>query len=114
MLDQTEFISITEARRRLFEITKSTKTPGKVFIITQRGEPRAAMLSMAEYESWAETLEVMKEMPDLDKAIKQAEKEFKAGECITLDDLKSKMGLSKENDLPSRSGKKGQKIPKSA
>jgi hypothetical protein len=43
-----------------------------------------------EFESWQETLEVMSEFPDLKKDIESAEKEYRKGDYITLEELLKK------------------------
>jgi len=47
-------------------------------------------LSAEEFESWMETMDVMREFPNLDKDVAEAECELASGECVTLDHLLAK------------------------
>ena len=50
-------------------------------------------MSAEEFESWQETLEVMKDFPDLDKDIEETESAIKSGEYkkwITLEEILKK------------------------
>lgn len=82
-------IPITEARRRIFDIAEDVQKPGVYYYLTEKGRPKAVIMSAEEFESWMETLDVMEEFPDLEKHIKQAEKEYKEGKYVTLDELLS-------------------------
>ena len=50
-------------------------------------------MSVEEFESWKETLEVMRDFPNLEKDIKKAEREYKRGNHLTLEDVLFKEGL---------------------
>lgn len=39
------------------------------YTLTDKGRPKAVVMSAEEFESWAETLEVMRDFPNLDKDI---------------------------------------------
>lgn len=83
-------ISITEARKKFFKIVNEVSESGQYYTLTEKGKPKAVILSVEEFESWIETFEVMKEMPDLDKDIEKVRKDIKSGEYLnypTLDDL---------------------------
>ncbi len=93
-------IPITEARKRIFQIAKDVQKPNRRYTLTENGRPKAVILSAEEFESWQETLEVMRDFPDLKKDIKEAERDYKSGKYknyITLEDLMIKMGYN--NDL---------------
>ena len=105
-------IPITEARKRIFEIAEEVQRPGLHYIFTENGKPKAIMMSAEEFELWQETIDVLWEFPDLSKDIKEAEKDYKKGNYITLDELMTKEGhviQSKKHALSSRSAKKGTK-----
>lgn len=62
----------------------------KRFIITHHGKPQAVLMPVADLESWEETLEIMsnkKLMAD----IRQAEKDFQAGNFISLDEIENNL-----------------------
>ena len=67
-------ISISEARSRLFEIAEEVQSPHTIFSFTEKGKPKVVMMSAENFESWAETLEVMSDFPHLSKDWKEAQK----------------------------------------
>ncbi|TRZ52446.1 type II toxin-antitoxin system Phd/YefM family antitoxin [bacterium] len=100
MIDAKTTISLSEARKRIFEIADSVQSPNKVYTLTSDGKPKVVIMSAEEYESWLETMEVLTEFPDIQKDIMETEEAFNTGEYknwTTLDDLKqsgSKLELS--------------------
>jgi antitoxin YefM len=86
-------ISISEARKRLFEIAEKVQKPSVHYILTKRGKPKVAFMSAEEFESWQETLGAMHDFPDLEKDIRKAEKEYKQGYCSTLEDVLLEQGF---------------------
>ena len=88
-------LPITEARKRIFDIAEQVQKPGVIYTFTEKGKPKAVMMSAEEYESWAETLEVMQDFPDLKKDIEETDRAIKSGEYKkwpTLDGLLAKEG----------------------
>ncbi len=88
-------ISISEARKKIFDIAEEVQKPGIYYTLTENGRPKAVMMSAEEYESWQETMEVMREFPDLDKDIKETDKAVKSGEYKnwpTLEEVMAKYG----------------------
>ena len=86
-------ITITEARNNIFELAKQAQRPGAYFTLTENGRPKIVIMSANEFESWAETLEVIKDFPNLKKDIAEAESDLKKGLCITLDEYLINEGL---------------------
>ena len=86
-------ISISEARKKIFNIAEKVQSPGVYYTLTEKGRPKAVMMSAEEFEGWVETLEVMEDFPDLKKDIKQEEQEYKKGNYITLEELLKKEGF---------------------
>jgi prevent-host-death family protein len=85
-------LPISEARKKIFKIAEEAQKPGNYYTFTENGRPKVVLLSAEEFESWQETLEVMREIPDLEERIKKAEKEFERGDYITLGELLAKQG----------------------
>lgn len=108
-------ISITEARKKIFQISEEVQKPGVYYTFTEKGKPKAILMSAEEFESWVETLEVMKDFPDLAKDVKEAEEEYKKGEFITLEQLLAKEGFvladksKRKYGIRPRNSKKGPK-----
>lgn len=111
-------IPITEARKKIFDISDKVQSPGIYFTLTEKGRPKVVIMSAEEFESWQETLEVMKDFPDLDKEIKEVDRAVKSGEYknwATLDDVMGKYGYiladkgKKQYGLGNKTRKKGAK-----
>ena len=86
MSNQT-ILSITDARRDIFNITKEVQKPGVVYTLTDKGRPKAVIMSADEFESWAETLDVLREFPDILSTIKAAEADYTDGQAISWRDI---------------------------
>ena len=91
-------LPISEARRKIFDIAEEVQKPNKYYTLTEKGRPKAVIMSAEEFESWAETLEVMKDFPDLDKDIREARREFQAGKYITLEEKLKKEGFYRKDE----------------
>lgn len=90
-------ISISEARKKIFNIADEVQTPNKHYTLTERGRPKAVIMSAEEFELWQETLDTIKDFPNLDKEVTETEKAFKTGEYkswSTLKDLKKDWGFA--------------------
>ena len=94
-------LSITEARKHIFAIAERVQQPNVYYTLTDKGRPKAVVMSAEEFESWAETLEVIKDFPNLAADAKQAMKEYREGNYVLLEDL--------PNVVPSRHLKKSSK-----
>ncbi len=88
-------ISISEARKKIFEIADEVQSPNNIYTLTENGKPKAVIMSADEFESWMETLEVVKDFPNLKKDLKSLEKnikEKKQKDFTTLEDMIKKYG----------------------
>lgn len=85
-------LPITKAREDLTGLVENARRKLDEYIITVHGSPAAVLLSVAEYESWKETLEVLADRA-LMKAIKQGEDDMKKGKYITFEALKRSLKL---------------------
>ena len=110
-------LPISEARRKIFEITDKVQKPSTFYTLTERGKPKAVIMSAEEFESWQETMEVAKDFPNLDKEIRRVEKDIKSGEYkkyptleevmeeygfVLADKKKSKYEISNKNRTKSK------------
>ena len=103
----------TEAREKFFKILKEVKKSNRVYTITLDGKPKAVILSAEEYDAWKETIEIMSN-PKIARDIKEAEKDFKAGRYVTLEEVLKEEGYlvkeaPKKKYVPCSSKKKGKK-----
>jgi len=108
-------LPISEARGKIFKIVDEIQKMGAYYTITDKGRPKAVIMSAEEFESWQETLEVQKMFPNLKKDIKQAKEDHKKGEYITLEEILKKEGYvladkgKKQYEVPNRFAKKDRK-----
>ncbi|MFH1353922.1 MAG: type II toxin-antitoxin system Phd/YefM family antitoxin [bacterium] len=91
-MDSRNTISLTEARKRIFDLAKEVQKPGTIYILTEKGRAKVVMLSAEEFESWQETIEVMNQFPDLDKDVEEAEKDLRQGKTVSLEDILAEHG----------------------
>jgi len=86
-------LPISEARKKIFEMAKKVQKPSTHYVLTEKGRPKVVFMSAEEFESWQETLEVVRDFPNLEKDIKKAEKEYKQGHYSTLENVLLKQGF---------------------
>ena len=112
-------ISISEARKNIFDIAKEVQKPNNHYTFTENGKPKAVLMSAEEFESWQETLEVMAEFPDLDTDVREVEKAVKTGtweKWPTLDEVKREWGVGqtvksgKKHEIRARLKAKSKKV----
>ena len=80
-------LSTTDARKKLFQLTKEVQTPGINYTFTEGGKPKAVLMSAEEFESWQETLDVMSNSPTIMEDIRAAEAEHARGEFVALSEI---------------------------
>lgn len=73
------FISITEAKNKLPELTRRIQRLGESFVIVKDSEPVSAMIPFEEYESFLETLDILESEPDIARKLKKAESGIRGG-----------------------------------
>lgn len=86
-------LPITKAREELTTLVNRANKLLDEYIITVNGSPAAVLMSAQEYESWKETTEILSD-PELVKAIKEGEEDFKKGRFITFEQLKKELKLN--------------------
>lgn len=69
------------ARTQLGSILKQVSQKKARFIITKSGRPTAVLLSATDFDDMLEELD-----PTFQKSLKDAQREYKAGKTITLQD----------------------------
>ncbi|MCX6758769.1 MAG: type II toxin-antitoxin system Phd/YefM family antitoxin, partial [Candidatus Nealsonbacteria bacterium] len=112
--------SISEARKRIFEIAQDVQKPDNYYTLTDKGQPKAVLMSAEQFDSWQETLEVMREFPNIDKDVKEVDEAVKSGEYknwTTLEELLAKEGFvvaqnsAKKYGIPAKDqAKRGKRV----
>ena len=98
--------SITDARKNIFTIADEVQKPDNHYILTENGKAKAVIMSVDEYESIMETIDVLQECPDLQKDVDELNKDIASGEYknyTTLEHLLAEEGyvLAEENKTSS-------------
>jgi len=107
-------LPISEARKKIFKIAEKVQKPATYYTLTEKGRPKVVVMSTEEFESWQETLEVMREFPNLERDIKKAERDYKKGNYITLEEILAEEGFiladkAKSKHVSDRSIKRSKK-----
>ena len=80
-------VAISEAKTKLSQFVDEVYKTQDNITISKDGEPETVLISVQEYESLIETLNVLSD-PELMEAIRISEEEMKAGKCVSLEQLK--------------------------
>lgn len=86
-------IPISEARKKIFQLTKEVQRPSVFYTLTDKGRPKAVIMSAQDFESWQETLEIINIFPNWKKDIIEAREDYKEGRTISLENFFSKKGF---------------------
>lgn len=84
----TRFLTISEARKQLLELPDTLQD--EPVVITRHGKPVMAAMSYEQFESVAETLELLSDpafMTELRESTAQAER----GERVSLTDVRARL-----------------------
>jgi len=88
-----KIVPFTEARARLTELLDEVEAREEHLVITRNGRPAAVVLSISEYDALAETLDILHDDETL-AALRESERDVKAGRLTSLDDVRRKLGLA--------------------
>jgi prevent-host-death family protein len=93
-------ISISEARRRIFDIAEEVQKPSTYYTLTENGRAKAVLISAEYFDSMMEDLEILSN-PKIMADIKEAEDQIKRGEYVTLEKLMEEVGYTDADLEPS-------------
>lgn len=91
---RSTILSISEARKRIFDIAEDVQKPGKHYTFTENGKPKVVMMSAEEFDSLMEDIEILNN-PTVMANIKKAEEEFERGEYVTWDEMKKELAKNR-------------------
>lgn len=116
-MNKKQTISLTQARRRIFDIAEKVQEPDTHYTLTEKGRPKAVIMSAEEYESLMETLEVQQDFPGLEEDMETSKEELRRGNYIPLEKILQQHGFviadkGKEKYAPRRRKSKGRKSAK--
>lgn len=90
-----ETIPITEAKTRIAELADRVAREHDHFTITRNGRADVMLISVAEYESLQETLDILSDEQALSD-LRQSREDFEAGETYTLDQVRAELEARKQ------------------
>jgi prevent-host-death family protein len=85
-------VPFTEARSTFSELLDYVQAEQDHVVITRNGKQVALLMSMDEWESWEETIEVLSD-PELMETLRQSEEDVKAGRLVEWDEVKRDLDL---------------------
>ncbi len=92
-MDMAKTVPFTEARAQLSALVDEVAAKQEQVVITRNGQPAVVLLSVAEYESMVETIEILSD-EELMESLKRSDEDVKAGRVYTLDEVKREFGLA--------------------
>lgn len=104
-MSKSNTLPISEARRKIFDIAEDVQRPNRHYTLTDKGRPKAVVLSVDEYQSLIETVDILNN-PLIMKDVKTGESEYAKGQYSTLDEILKEEGYVQ---VSSRSRKISQK-----
>jgi antitoxin YefM len=81
-----ETIPITEAKARIAELADRVAREHDHFTITRNGRAEVMLISVAEYESLQETLDLLSDSEAV-ADLRQSREDFATGDTFTLDEV---------------------------
>ena len=91
-MEQVITLPFTEARNRLTDLISKVNRYFSHFVITLRGRPKAVLMSIDEYDSLMESLDILSDKV-LITALKQGEKDFRSDKVVNWKELKKELKL---------------------
>lgn len=92
-LDMARIVPFSDARATLSDLLDLVEDEQEHVIITRQGKPIAIVMSVGEWESWEETIDVLSD-PEAMEALRLSEEDVKAGRLVGLDEVKRDLGLA--------------------
>ena len=86
-------IPLSEARARLSELMDELEARHEHVVITRKGRPVAVLVPSSEYDAMEETLEILHD-EDVLEALRESQKDVKAGRVHSLEDVRRELGLA--------------------
>ena len=79
------FIPITQAKAKLLDMVRQIQDTNDTIAITKNGIPEAVILSMAKFEGFLETIDILAD-PETMRQLKGSAKDIKEGRLIDLEE----------------------------
>lgn len=92
----SHILSVTDARKQLFSLTDSVVEQRSAYLLTDRGRPKAVLMPVEEYESWQETVDILRD-PHTLQELQVAAVEYEKGKYVSLDDILKAKAVSRRH-----------------
>ena len=79
-------LTITEAKKKLLELVEEMDQMNERITLTKNGIPTAVMMSLDDYDSLIETLEILSD-PKILKSLQKSRQQKKMGELLDDDEV---------------------------
>jgi antitoxin YefM len=89
--DMARVVPFTDARATLSDLLDLIENEQEHVVITRNGKPVVIMMSVDEWESWEETIDVLSD-PEAMDALRASEEDVKAGRLVDLDEVLRRYG----------------------
>lgn len=83
-------IALKKLRPGLPQVIRAIDTKLDRYIVTNRSKPVAVMMSIDDYDSLLETVEILSDKKAV-KRIREAKKQIKEGDTISMEELRRKI-----------------------
>jgi len=91
-MSRVKTLPLTEARKDLSKIVDEVSTLHEHVTITRQGRPAAVVMSVDEFESWRETIEILSD-PEAMAAIERGRRDIRAGRVYPLEEVLKRRGV---------------------
>ena len=79
--DLSDILPVTTVKRRFLELVKELGAQRSVITVTRNGVPAGVVMSVEEYESLLETLEILADLP-VTRGLRRAGRNFAKGRTL--------------------------------
>lgn len=89
-------ISTTKARESIFKLTEDVQKHGNYYVLTEKGQSKAVLLSAKDFENMQAALDDLAEDPDLPELMAEADEAVRTGDYsnyISFDQYLKEEGL---------------------
>lgn len=98
LMNSKTTLSLTEARKNIFDIAEDVQKPGKFYTFTENGTPKVVLMSAGQFDSLMEDLELAAD-PGFAKRMAIVEGELQRGEYVSLDELKKELNYAAKKEF---------------
>jgi antitoxin YefM len=90
--DVMKTLTVTEVKARLNELVDDAESTHEQIVITKHGRPAAVIVAAEDLESLQETVYWLSQ-PGFRESIAEAEADIEAGNTVSSDELRNRLGL---------------------